>query len=111
MRIPLPQSLKLSDEAERTLWHHMRTPAYTFVALLVMLGGIVLLGAILPFPSAWMVEAALAVTMVVTVLLFSMEVVKEPPMMRVFAAMGFFWVLILLGMTVIDYLTRGTPRP
>ena len=90
----------------RALWHHMRTPTFTFLVLMVLLGGITLLGAILPFPDAWIVEAILAVTMVVVVLLFSMEVLKEPPLMRVFAAIGFIWVMVLMGITVIDYLTR-----
>ena len=106
MRIPLPKSLQISDEDERVIWHHMRMPAYTFVALLVLLGGEVLLGAILPFPGAWILEACIAVSMVVTVLLFSMEVLEEPPLMRVFAGLGFFWVAVLMGITVIDYLTR-----
>lgn len=88
------------------LWHHMRVPTFTFAALMALLGSIVLLGAVLPFPNAWIIEAVLAVTMVIVVLLFSMEVLKEPPLMRVFAAIGFIWVMVLMGITVIDYLTR-----
>ena len=99
-----PETTSRADE--RTLWQHMRTPTFTFLVLMVLLGGITLLGAILPFPDAWIVEAILAVTMVVVVLLFSMEVLKEPPLMRVFAAIGFIWVMVLMGITVIDYLTR-----
>jgi cytochrome c oxidase subunit IV len=106
MRLPLPKSLQLSDADQHVLWEAMRTPAYAFVALLVLLGGIVLLGGYLPFPSAWMLEAALTLTMVAVVLLFSMEVVKEEPILRVFAFAGFFWVLVMMGMTVLDYLTR-----
>jgi cytochrome c oxidase subunit IV len=90
----------------QTLWPHMRVPTITFVTLMVLLGGIVLLGATLPFPSAWILEAALAAAMVVVVLLFSMELLREPPLMRVLAAVGFVWVTILMGITVIDYLTR-----
>ena len=44
--------------------------------------------------------------MVATVLLFSMEVRKEPPLTRVFSLLGFCWVAVLFGMTLIDYLTR-----
>ena len=106
MRVPLPRSLEISDADKRLLWHHMRTPAITFVALFVMLGVVVLLGAILPFPSAWVIEASVVTLMVVTVLLFSMEVLEETPLMRVFAGLGFFWVAILFGITLIDYLTR-----
>ena len=106
MRLPLVRSFKLSAADERALLHHMRTPTLAFLALLAMLGGIVLLGGFLPFPSAWVLEALLAVAMVVTVLLFSMEVLKEPPILRLFAGVGFFWVLILMSITVLDYLTR-----
>ncbi|MDQ2803510.1 MAG: oxidase [Pseudomonadota bacterium] len=106
MRVPMPRSLEISDEDKRVLWRHMRKPAITFVALLVMLGVIVLLGAFLPFSKAWIIEASVATLMVVTVLLFSMEVLEEAPLMRVFAGLGFFWVAILFGITLIDYLTR-----
>ena len=99
-----PESTSQADE--RALWHHMRVPTYTFLALMVLLGGVVLLGATLPFPHAWIIEAVLVVTMVVVVLLFSMELLQEPPLMGVFAAIGFIWVMILMGVTVIDYLTR-----
>ena len=96
----------LSDEDKRVLWHHMRTPTYAFVALLIMLGVIVLFGAFLPFRWSWVIEAAVAAAMVLTVLLYSMEVLKEPPLVRVFSAMGFCWVAVLFGITLIDYLTR-----
>ncbi len=96
----------LSDEDKRVLWHHMRTPTYAFIALLMMLGVIVLLGAFLPFRWSWVVEGIIATSMVLTVLLFSMEVLKEPPLTRVFAAVGFCWVAVLFGVTLVDYLTR-----
>ncbi len=96
----------LSDEDKRVLWHHMRTPTYAFVALLLMLGVIVLFGAFLPFRWSWVIEGTVATAMVLTVLLYSMEVLKEPPLVRVFSAMGFCWVAVLFGVTLIDYLTR-----
>jgi cytochrome c oxidase subunit 4 len=44
--------------------------------------------------------------MVLTVLLVSMEMIEEPPLVRVFSALGFFWVMIMFGMTLTDYLYR-----
>ncbi len=76
MRIPMPRSLKISDADKRALWHHMRTPTYSFVALLALLGLIVLLGAFLPVRWSWVVEAGAVTAMVLTVLLFSMEVLE-----------------------------------
>lgn len=84
----------------------MRTPAISLVALLLLLGLIVLLGAWLPFRQAWIIEAAATLLMVVTVLFASMELMSEPPIIRFFAVIGFFWVAILLTMTLVDYFTR-----
>ncbi len=84
----------------------MRTPLLAFAALLVLLGINVLLGALLPFRQAWIVECVVMLCMVLVVLLFSMEVIHEPPLMRVFAILGFFWLAIMFGMTSVDYLSR-----
>ncbi len=44
--------------------------------------------------------------MVALILLVSMEVIHEPPLIRLFSGLGFFWVAILVGMTLTDYLAR-----
>jgi len=44
--------------------------------------------------------------MVALILLVSMEVLKEPPLVKLFSVLGFFWVAILVGMTLTDYLAR-----
>ncbi|GJD60405.1 oxidase [Methylobacterium frigidaeris] len=95
-----------SDE-RRILWQHMREPVLTAFALLVMLGINVALGATLPFPHVWVVELLVAAVMVATILLFSMEVRHEPPLVKLFAGIGFFWVGILFTMTLVDYLSRA----
>jgi len=97
---------EMSDADRRLLWQHMRTPARVFVALMLMLGAIVLLGALVPSHLASMAELALTVCMVLTVLLFSMEVIEEPPLLRFFSFLGFCWMAILFGITLVDYLTR-----
>ncbi len=84
----------------------MRTPLLAFAALLALLGINVLLGALLPFRQVWIVECIVMLCMVLVVLLFSMEVIHEPPLMRVFAILGFFWLAIMFGMTSVDYLSR-----
>ena len=84
----------------------MRTPAITFVFLLLLLGVNVFLGRTLPFRGAYIVEALVTACMVLTVILISMEVVREPPLIRLFSAVGFFWVAIMFGMTLVDYMSR-----
>ena len=98
--------ISLSDADERVLRERLRTPLVTLVALLLLLGVIVVLGAWLPFRQVWMVEAAVALAMVTVVLWASMELPQEPPIIRFFALVGFFWVAILFTMTLLDYLTR-----
>ena len=98
--------LSLSPEDKRLLRSRLGKPLRTLVILLLLLGLIVLLGAWLPFKQAWMLEFAATVTMVLTVLVVSMELLQEPPIIRFFAIVGFFWVLILFTMTLVDYLTR-----
>ena len=96
----------LSPEDRHVLRSKMRVPLITLAILLALLGVNVLLGAWLPFRQAWMIEAAVTLAMVATVLIASMELPQEPPIIRFFALIGFFWVAILFTMTLVDYLTR-----
>ena len=96
----------MTGNERRLLLRRMRTPAITFVVLLLLLCINVVLGATLPFRGAYIVEAAITVCMVLTVLLVSMEIIHEPPLIRLFSAVGFFWVTIMFGMTLVDYLSR-----
>lgn len=96
----------LSAADKRELRHHLREPVLTFVALLVFLAINIALGWLQPFPHAWLVELPIMVLMIATVLLFSMEVIEEPSLVRFFSMLGFCWVGILFTMTLIDYLTR-----
>ncbi|WP_238312808.1 oxidase [Methylobacterium crusticola] len=96
----------MSDDERRVLRAHMRVPVLTAGALLGLLGVNVALGATLPFAHVWILELMVATAMVVTILWVSMEVRHEPPLVRLFAGIGFFWVGILFAMTLTDYLTR-----
>ena len=102
----LTRRFGLSDADQRDLWRHMRLPVRSFVMLLGLLGIIVLCGATLPVSWIWIVEVLATLAMVVIVLAISMEVTHEPPLIRLFAVVGFFWVCILFGMTLVDYLFR-----
>jgi cytochrome c oxidase subunit 4 len=99
----------MSSEPEPTraiFLRHMRIPIFAFAALLVMLAVIVTLGAVIPSRTASFIECGVLVCMVLTVLLFSMEVPSEPPLIRFFAGLGFVWVAVLFGVTMLDYVTR-----
>jgi cytochrome c oxidase subunit 4 len=84
----------------------MATPVAVTLFLLCGLGINVLLAGVATFHARGYVEAAVAGTMVVVVLIVSMEVRHDAPLVRLFAGIGFFWLAILFGMTLLDYLTR-----
>jgi cytochrome c oxidase subunit 4 len=88
------------------LKRHLRTPFLTMLALLALLAVNVLLGIFFITGYAWIVEVLVATTMVATVITVAMEAHKEPPIIRLFAGLGFFWVAILFALTMVDYATR-----
>ncbi len=98
---------RMPDAAEkREIWTHMRVPVFAGAALLGFLAVIVLLSAVAPSSATSYIVAGLAICMVLTVLLFTMEVREETPLMRFYAALSFCWLAVLITMTMIDYLTR-----
>lgn len=103
MRNPLGA---LSEADRATLARHLRTPVLTFLALLTLLAVNVALGATLPFEKVWIVELLVVTAMAALVILVSMEVIREKPLVRLFAGIGFVWVAILFAMTLTDYLAR-----
>lgn len=93
--ITIPQKLK----------PRLRTP----LIVMVVLWGLLLFNALLGVfihNGIWYVEVPVAAAMVAIVILFSMEAVKAPPVVRLFAAVGFFWVAILFALVMVDYATR-----
>lgn len=103
MRNPLAD---LTPDDRALLRRHLRVPVLTFLALLALLAVNVTLGASRPFAGVWIVEMAVVAVMVALILLVSMEVRREPPLVKLFSGLGFFWVAILIGMTLTDYLAR-----
>lgn len=100
------QDQPLTDEMRTWIKARMRVPVLCFIALMALLGLNVLLGATAPFEKDWVLEILVLATMVGVVLLFSMEIIHEPPLIRLFSILGFCWVGILFAMTLIDYMTR-----
>ncbi len=85
---------------------HLRKPVLTMLALLILLAANVLLGVFWLGRWSWIPEGLIAAIMVAIVVLFAMEILEDPPMTRLFAAIGFIWVFILFSLTMVDYLGR-----
>ena len=96
----------LSADERALLKAHLRKPILTFLALMALLAVNVTLGATLPFAQVWALELVVVAGMALVVLLVSMEVLHEPPLVKLFSGLGFFWVAIMVGMTLTDYLGR-----
>jgi cytochrome c oxidase subunit 4 len=56
------------------------------------------------------VSLAIAIAKALVVLLFFMELRGSVPLVRAFAAAGFFWLLIMITLTTADYLHRTDTR-
>ena len=89
-----------------------RKPYYlTFGALLVLT---YLTWQVAQFDLGWandVVALGIAVTKALLVLLFFMHVRGSSRMTILTAAAGFFWLAIFIGITLMDYLSRGQILP
>ncbi len=92
--------MRLDEELRAQL----RTPALIWVALMALLCVISAVGVLAP--RWWELELACMGLMVGIVIIFSMEMLRHQPIVRLFSVLGFFWVAILFGLTMLDYLTR-----
>jgi caa(3)-type oxidase subunit IV len=90
----------------RELRDRLRTPAIVWLSLVVLLGIISAIGVVAPHGSWWIIEAVCLAIMISLVIVFSMELARHKPIVRLFSFLGFFWASILFGMIMIDYLTR-----
>jgi cytochrome c oxidase subunit 4 len=83
-----------------------------FLALLI-LTGLTTWVAFIDLGSMNTVAAlAIAVTKMLLVILFFMHVKYSPGLTRLVVLAGFFWLAILVALTLADELTRGwTPKP
>lgn len=96
----------MTPDEKQKIWAAMRVPVFAFIALLVFLAAIVGLGWFAPGRTTSFIEAGLTLCMILTVLLFSMEVREEASLLRFYAMLGFCWLTVLLMMTMLDYVTR-----
>jgi caa(3)-type oxidase subunit IV len=99
-------SQTMTEDEKRKIWAAMRVPVFAFAALLVFLVVIVGLGWFVPGRTTSFIEAGLTLCMVLTVLLFSMEVREEASLLKFYSFLGFCWLSILMFMTMVDYITR-----
>lgn len=86
----------------------------TIVSLLFVFTVITVLAAFVEMgPLNTPVALAIAVFKATLVVLFFMHVRYNTPLMWVFAAAGFFWMLIMFALTMQDYVSRDweTPPP
>lgn len=81
-----------------------------WLALMVLLA-LTTASAFLPLGSANLfVSLAIAVAKALVVLLFFMELKVSSALVRVFAAAGFFWLLIMIALFSADYTHRSDHR-
>jgi cytochrome c oxidase subunit 4 len=83
-----------------------RTYIFIYVALLILLAATIGaafldLGILNP-----VVAVSIAVIKAVLVILFFMNVRRSDNVVRFYVIAGFFWLAILIGLTLSDYLTR-----
>ena len=88
------------------------------VFILVWMGSLTLLsitagGACLhPGPFRTVLSLIVAVAMMLLQMLFYMRLWYRSGLMRLFAFSGFYWLLLMIGMSLTDYLTRvQVPAP
>lgn len=53
------------------------------------------------------INLTIAVAKALLVIIFFMHIHHSSPVVRIFAAAGFFWLTIMFTLTLGDYLTRG----
>lgn len=61
--------------------------------------------------GAFNLAAAMLISLVKgsLILLFFMQVRQASPLLRLFVFMGFFWLALLLALSLSDFLTRSAP--
>jgi cytochrome c oxidase subunit 4 len=83
-----------------------RTYLFVYIALMVLLGATIGAAFIDLGPVNWLIAMSIAIVKAVLVILFFMHVRASSQLVRVFVIAGFFWLAILIGLSLTDYLTR-----
>lgn len=84
----------------------VRVYVMIFAALLVFTGVTVAVAFVDLGPLNTIVAMTIAVFKALLVVLFFMHLRDSPQLTKIFAAAGFFWLALLLGLTISDYLSR-----
>jgi cytochrome c oxidase subunit 4 len=97
-------------KAEHDAPHEAATPRRTYIfvwiALLVLTFATTAIAKIDMGPFNVYVALTIAVVKAMLVILFFMHVNHTHGITRVYVAAGFFWLMILVGLTLTDYLSR-----
>jgi cytochrome c oxidase subunit 4 len=81
------------------------------LASLYLLLGLSSASAFLPLGHwNWLITLAIALMMALLVLLFFMKVRSSSPLIRLTSAAGFTWLILLIVLMLLDYLSRPWPR-
>lgn len=88
------------------LRHALRAPLIVFGVLLALLAVNVTLGALRPHGRLWPLELSIVAIMVAITILYSMEAIQQVAVIRLFSMLGFIWVGVLFGLTMLDYVSR-----
>jgi cytochrome c oxidase subunit 4 len=79
---------------------------FVYLALMLLLAATIGAAMIDLGPLNWLIAISIAIVKAVLVILFFMHVRASSQVVRVFAIAGFFWLAILIGLSLTDYLTR-----
>jgi cytochrome c oxidase subunit IV len=86
---------------------YARAPALSWLALLALLAT-TCGGAFLPLGAFNLVLGlAIATAKTTIVVVFFMKLLKSPPVTWIYAGAGLFWLMLMIGLSGTDYLTRS----
>lgn len=57
----------------------------------------------------FVINITIAIAKALLVMAFFMNLRYSTHLMKIFAGAGFFWLMLLIGISLVDYLTRPTP--
>jgi cytochrome c oxidase subunit IV len=87
--------------------HQIRTYVLVYLALLALMAATVAIAFVNLGVLNPVVALSVAVVKAVLIMLFFMHLRESPRVVWVYAIAGFFWLLILLVLTMADFLTRA----
>jgi cytochrome c oxidase subunit 4 len=86
---------------------HTRTYFLVYLALLLLVAATVGAAIIDLGPFALLLALLIAAAKAVLVVLFFMHARQSGPVTRLFVGAGLLWLLILIGLTLTDYISRA----